>query len=114
MLIGIFIRGECEIPGRLIYKLEQSILKIFKFSIAGDMTIEQGWTTYSFLFLFFRKKMVQSAAMKQARLANSKHIRFFGLSGSYNKSSQIKVSHPVATIFNNDWGLRQTANLQCA
>ena len=55
MLIGVLIRGECEIPGRSIYKLEQSILKIFKFSIAGDyMTIEQGRTTYS--FLFFRRK----------------------------------------------------------
>ena len=54
MLIGVLIRGECEIPGRSIYKLEQSILKIFKFSIAGDyMIIEQGRTTYSFLFLFF-------------------------------------------------------------
>ena len=53
MLIGVLIRGECEIPGRSIYKLEQSILKIFKFSIAGDyMTIEQGGTTYSF-FVFF-------------------------------------------------------------
>ena len=51
MLIGVLIRGECEIPGRSIYKLEQMILKIFKFSIAGDyMTIEQGRTTYSFLF----------------------------------------------------------------
>ena len=64
--------------------------------------------------------MVQSAAIKQGRLANCKHICFFGLSGSYNKSSQIKVSHlfntggRVATIFNNDMGLRQTANLQCA
>ena len=57
MLIGVLIRGECEIPGRSIYKLEQSILKIFKFSIAGDyMTIEQGRTTYSFLFLFFWRK----------------------------------------------------------
>ena len=57
MLIGVLIRGECEIPGRSIYKLEQAILKIFKFSIAGDyMTIEQGRTTYSFLFLFFRRK----------------------------------------------------------
>ena len=56
MLIGVLIRGECEIPGRSIYKLEQSILKIFKFSIAGDyMTIEQGGTTYSFLF-FSEKK----------------------------------------------------------
>ena len=74
--------------------------------------------------------MVQSAAIKQGRLANCKHTYFFffffffGLSGSYNKSSQIKVSHlfntggRVAlyrpTIFNNDRGLRQTANLQCA
>ena len=57
MLIGVLIRGECEIPGRSIYKLEQSILKIFKFSIAGDyMTIEQGGTTYSFLFVFFGEK----------------------------------------------------------
>ena len=57
MLIGVLIRGECEIPGRSIYKLEQSILKIFKFSIAGDyMTIEKGRTTYSFLFLFFQRK----------------------------------------------------------
>ena len=41
-------------PGRPFYKLEQSILKIFKFSIAGDYrTIEQGWTTYS---VFFRSK----------------------------------------------------------
>ena len=40
-------------PGRSIYKLEQSILKIFKFSIAGDYrTIEQGRTTYSFFFYF--------------------------------------------------------------
>ena len=40
-------------PGRSIYKLKQSILKIFKFSIAGDYrTIEQGWTTYSFCFVF--------------------------------------------------------------
>ena len=38
-------------PGRSIYNLEQSILKIFKFSIAGDYrTIEQGRTTYSFFF----------------------------------------------------------------
>ena len=95
MLIGVIIRGECEIPGRSINKLELSILKIFKFSIAGDyMTIEQGWTTYSFLFFFSEKKMVQSAAIKQGRLANCKHTYFFfGLSGSYNKSSQIKVSH---------------------
>ena len=93
MLIGVLIRGECEIPGRSIYKLEQSILKMFKFSIAGDyMTIEQGRTTYTFLF-FSEKKMVQSAAIKQGRLANCKHTYFFGLSGSYNKSSQIKVSH---------------------
>ena len=53
MLIGVLIRGECEIPGRSIYKLEQSILN----SIAGDYrTIEQGRTTYSFLFLFFGEK----------------------------------------------------------
>ena len=89
MLIGVLIRGECEIPGRSIYKLEQSILKI-----AGDYrTIKQGRTTYSFLF-FWRKKMVQSATIKQDRLANFKHTYFFfGLSGSYSKSSQIKVSH---------------------
>ena len=38
--------------------------------------------------------MVQSAAIKQGRLANCKHTYFFfGLSGSYNTSSQIKVSH---------------------
>ena len=38
--------------------------------------------------------MVQSAAIKQGLLANCKHTYFFffGLSGSYNKSSQIKVS----------------------
>ena len=55
MLIGVLIRRECEIPGRSIYKLEQWILKIFKFWIAGDyMTIEQGRTTYS--FLFFQRK----------------------------------------------------------
>ena len=56
-------------PGRLIYKLEQSILKIFKFSIADDYrTIEQGRTTYSFFVVvvfFFGEKMVQSAAIKQ-------------------------------------------------
>ena len=82
-------------PGRSIYKLEQSILKIFKFSIACDYrTIEQGWTTYSFVFLFSEKKKVQSAAIKQGRSANRKHTYFFfGLSGSYNISSQIKVSH---------------------
>ena len=57
MLIGVLIRGECEIPGRSIYKLEQSILKIFKFSIAVDyMTIEQSRTTYSFCFVFSEKK----------------------------------------------------------
>ena len=46
-------------PGRSIYILEQSILKIFKFSIADDyMTIEQGRTTYSFFFvcLFFSRR----------------------------------------------------------
>ena len=44
-------------PGRSIYKLEQSILKIFKFSIAGDFrTIEQGRTTYSFVFFYFQRK----------------------------------------------------------
>ena len=45
-------------PGRSIYKLEQLILKIFKFSIADDYrTIEQGRTMYSFcccvFFCFF-------------------------------------------------------------
>ena len=41
-------------PGRSIYKLEQSILKIFKFSIADDYrTIEQGRATYSFFFVLF-------------------------------------------------------------
>ena len=81
-------------PGRSIYKPEQSSLKNFKFSIAGDYrTIEQGWTTYS--FVFFSEKMVQSAAIKQGQLANRKHTYFFFfcLSGSYNISSQIKVSH---------------------
>ena len=70
--------------------------------------------------------MAQSAAIKQGRSANRKHTYFFffffGLSGSYNISSQIKVSHLFntgglryhPTIFNNDSGLRQTANLQCA
>ena len=77
MLIGVLISGECEIPGRSIYKLEQSILKIFTFSIAGDyMTIEQGRTTKSF-FVFSEKKMVQSAAIKQGRLANCKHTYYF-------------------------------------
>ena len=38
--------------------------------------------------------MVQSAAIKQGRSANLKHTYFsFGLSGSYNISAQIKVSH---------------------
>ena len=60
-------------PGRSIYKLEQSILKILKFSIAGDYrTIEQGRTTYSF-YVFFGEKMVKSAAIKQGRSANRKH-----------------------------------------
>ena len=44
-------------PGRSISKLEQSILKIFKFSIAGDYrTIEQSRTTYSFVFFIFGEK----------------------------------------------------------
>ena len=38
--------------------------------------------------------MVQSAAIKQGRLANRKHtFFFFCLSGSYNISSQIKISN---------------------
>ena len=52
-----------------IYKLEQSILKIFKLSIAGDYrTIEQGRTTL--FFYIFGEKMVQSAAIKQGQSAN--------------------------------------------
>ena len=67
-----------EIPGRSIYKLEQSILKIFKFSIAGDyMTIEQGRTIVLVFVFSEKKKMVQSAAIKQGRLANCKHLYFF-------------------------------------
>ena len=82
MLIGVLIREECEIhtsTTRLVnFKLEQSILKIFKFSITGDYrTMEQGRTTNSFFFYFFPEKMVQSAAIKQGRSANRKHTYFF-------------------------------------
>ena len=60
MLIGVLIREECEIhtsTTRLVnLKLEQSILKIFKFSITGDYrTMEQGRTTNSVFFIFPRK-----------------------------------------------------------
>ena len=42
MLIGVYFNNQVG---------QQSILKIFKFSIAGDYrTFEQGRTTYSFLF----------------------------------------------------------------
>ena len=42
--------------------------------------------------------MVQSAAIKQGRSANRKHTYFFfGLSGSYNISSQIQISHLFKT-----------------
>ena len=44
-------------PGRSIYILEQSILKIFKFSIAGDYrNIMQGWTQCTRFFFFSEKK----------------------------------------------------------
>ena len=80
--------------------------------------------------------MVQSAAIKQGQSANRKHTYFFwgggvggggggGLSGSYNISSQIKVSHLIQNRRSRcviirlflamiDSELRQTANLQCA
>ena len=72
MLIRVLIQ-----PGRSIYKLEQSILKIFKFSIAGDYrTIEQGQTTY--LFFFFGEKMVQSAAINRVgRQTVNTHIYIY-------------------------------------
>ena len=112
-------------PGRSIYKPEQSSLKNFKFSIAGDYrTIEQGWTTYS--FVFFSEKMVQSAAIKQGQLANRKHTYFFFFALAdptiYRPKSKFLIYLTQAAtvlrypppIFNNDSGLRQTANLQCA
>ena len=113
MLIGALIRGECEIPGRSIYKLEQSILKIFKFSIAGDcgLSSRAGQRTR---FCFFREKMVQSAAIKQGRLASCKHIFFFlaladpTINRPKSKfliySTQAAVLRYRPTIFNNDRG----------
>ena len=59
MLIGVLIRGECEIPGRSIYKLEQSILKIFKFSVAGDCGLSSRAgqrTRFCFFGEFFGEK----------------------------------------------------------
>ena len=98
-------------PGRSIYKLEQLILKIFKFSIADDYRLSSRVgqrTRFLFVFFFggggggwggggggFGEKMVQSAAIKLGRSANRKHTYFFFfcLSGSYNISPQIKISH---------------------
>ena len=57
-------------PGRSIYKLEQSILKIFKFSKdyrAGPDNV------LVCLFFIFGEKMIQSAAIEQGRSANRKH-----------------------------------------
>ena len=78
-------------PGRSIYKLEQSILKICSSrSLATTgLSSRVGQRTRFFLFLFFfGEEMVQSAAIKQGRSANRKHSFFFG-----NISFQIKVSH---------------------
>ena len=72
--------------------------------------------------------MVQSAAIKQGRSANRKHTFFFFFfffaladptiyrpkSKFLIYSTQAAVLRYHTTIFNNDRGLRQTANLQCA
>ena len=72
-------------PGRSIYKLDIE-------SFTTGLSSRAGQRTRLFFFIF-GEKMVQSAAIKQGRLANRKHTYFLGLSGSYNISSQIKVSH---------------------
>ena len=77
MLIGVLIRGECEQPGRSIYKLEQSILKIFKFSDSWRLQDYRAGLDNVFFFFFFSEKMVQSAAIKQGQLTNRKHTYFF-------------------------------------
>ena len=76
---------------------------------------------------FFSEKMVQSAAIKQGQLANRKHIFFFFFFALadptiYRPKSKFLIYSTQAAavlryhppIFNNDSGLRQTANLQCA
>ena len=67
--------------------------------------------------------MVQSAAIKQGRLANRKHTYFWALADPtiyrpkskfliYSTQAALLRYHPH--IFSNDSELRQTANLQCA
>ena len=75
MLIGVLIRGECEQPGRSIYKLEQSILKIFKFS--NSWRLQDYRAGLDNVLVFFSEKMVQSAAIKRGQLTNRKHTYFF-------------------------------------
>ena len=91
-----------EIPGRSIYNLEQSILKIFKFSIGPSWRLHdyRAGPDNVLVFVFSEKKMVQSVAIKQGRLANCKHLYFFfGLSGSYNQSfSFIQHRRPYCVI----------------
>ena len=54
-------------PGRSIYKLKQSIWKIFKFLIASSSRVGQR-IRFIFVCFFIREKMVQSAAIKQGQL----------------------------------------------
>ena len=77
--------------------LEQSILKMFKFSIAGDLGLSStaGQRT-RFFCCFFRSKNGTVGSYKTGSVGKPyTHVFlfFFGLSGSYNISSQIEVSH---------------------
>ena len=110
-------------PGRSIYINWNNRWKIFKFSIAGSSRAGQRTRFFFVFFFFFGEKMVQSAAIKQGRSANRKHTFFLALADPtiYRPkikfliySTQAAVLRYHTTIFNNDSGLRQTANLQCA
>ena len=93
-------------PGMSIYKLEQYILKIFKFSIAGDYrTIEQGQTTYPVGKPLTHIVFFLALADPTIFRPKSKFL-------IYSTQAAVLRYHP--TIFNNDSRLRQTANLQCA
>ena len=109
------MKNTLQQPGRSIYKLEPSILNIFKFSIAADYrTIEQGQTMYSFFCVFFSEKNGTVGSYKTGSVSKPQtHIFFLALADLiYSTQAAVLRYHP--TIFNNDSGLRQIANLQCA